>query len=68
MVPAAGWPRGDDSLQIICRPMLAKPTQAEWVEFIGYVGQQAAELMCELVIFDTIGTFARGRTRTTRCG
>jgi AAA domain/DnaB-like helicase N terminal domain len=50
-----------DQLSLLCRPMFAKPSQAEWSEFIAYVGAQALERKCDLVVFDTISSFAPWR-------
>jgi hypothetical protein len=48
----------DDHLSLLCKPTVAKLNYGEWCEFIGYVGEQAAERECDLVAFDTLGTFA----------
>jgi hypothetical protein len=48
----------DDSLHLLCKPMVVKPTQQSWFEFIQYVKSWAVKLQVDLVIFDTIATFA----------
>jgi hypothetical protein len=48
----------DDSLYLLCKPMVAKPSQNSWFEFIQYVKTCAEQLQVDLVIFDTIATFA----------
>ena len=48
----------DDSLSLLCKPMLAKPTQAEWVDFVLHVKTCAIGHKADLVAIDTISTFA----------
>jgi AAA domain len=48
----------DNHLSLLCRPMLAKPTLADWLDFVRHVGDCAAKRSCDLVVFDTISAFA----------
>jgi hypothetical protein len=50
-----------DRLSLICRPMVAKPSRAEWAEFVTHIGKLATERNCDLVAFDTISAFAPWR-------
>jgi hypothetical protein len=47
-----------DSLHVLCRPMHTRPTQLEWVEFVGHIHAQTVQHKCNLVFIDTIGNFA----------
>lgn len=47
-----------DQLSVMCRPMLAKPSFADWVEFVAHVANQAAHRGCDLVVFDTVSAVA----------
>jgi putative DNA primase/helicase len=47
-----------DALFVMSRPMLAKPSFADWSEFIAFVAEQAAELVCDLIVIDTTSAFA----------
>ena len=47
----------NDNLSIIIRPLLAKPSHAEWVEFVAYVAACAADRSCDLIVFDTFSAF-----------
>lgn len=51
----------DDSLAVLSRPMLTKPTNAEWVEFIAHVHALATAHKADLIVFDTISKFAPWR-------
>jgi hypothetical protein len=50
-----------DSLHMLCRPMHTRPTQQDWVEFVGHIHEQAVQHKCDLVFIDTIGNFAPWR-------
>ena len=47
----------DDHLHIMCRPMFAKPSFAEWREFIDYLAELAIGYF-DMIVIDTLGTFA----------
>src|SRR5262249_54832082 len=48
----------DDHLSVLCRPMLAKPNYGDWSDFLGHVEGRAIERKCDLVVIDTISSFA----------
>jgi AAA domain len=48
----------DDHLSLLCRPLLARPNYADWLEFVAHVEQCAGDRECEHVAFDTLGAFA----------
>jgi hypothetical protein len=47
----------DDSLAVMCRPMLVKPTFSDWVDFLAHVRTCAAGKF-DLVVIDTLSAFA----------
>ena len=51
----------DDSLALMCRPMMAKPTFSDWREFLAHVRGCAEQLDADLIAFDTIAAFAPWR-------
>lgn len=48
----------DDHLSVLCRPLIAKPNFADWMDFVVHVQDHAVERQCDLVVFDTLGAFA----------
>lgn len=47
-----------DQLSLMCRPMIAKPSMADWSEFVAFVAEQAAATAVDLVVIDTTSAFA----------
>jgi hypothetical protein len=47
----------DDHLHLICRPMMVKPSTADWTDFVGFIGAKAIGNF-DLVIVDTLSAFA----------
>lgn len=46
----------DDNLHFLCRPMLAKPTLGDWLEFIGHLKSLTVGKF-DLVVLDTLSAF-----------
>lgn len=51
----------DDSLAVLCRPFICKPTFADWSDFLSHVCRCAGEFRADLVAFDTLAAFAPWR-------
>jgi hypothetical protein len=51
----------DNSLALLCRPMMVKPTPMDWVDFVLHVQDCASSHKADLVVIDTISTFAPWR-------
>lgn len=49
----------DDHLHLLCRPMIAKPSVGDWLDFLNHVARCAAGF--DAVAFDTIAAFAPWR-------
>jgi hypothetical protein len=49
-----------DALELMCRPMRAKPTLLEWIGFLTFL-QSRVKGKYDLVVFDTIASFAPWR-------
>ncbi|HVL13288.1 MAG TPA: AAA family ATPase, partial [Gemmata sp.] len=47
----------DDSLAVMCRPMVVKPTFLDWADFLAHVVRCAARRF-DLVVIDTLSAFA----------
>lgn len=50
----------DDSLHLLCRPMVAKPSFADWAGFLAHVRDKARDTF-DLVAIDTLSAFAPWR-------
>jgi hypothetical protein len=48
----------DDHLSVLCRPMIAKPTFADWTDFLTHVEECATADAVDLVVIDTVSAFA----------
>jgi hypothetical protein len=51
----------DDSHHVLSKPILAKPSYADWAEFIEYVADDAAAMDADMVVIDTLSKFAPWR-------
>jgi hypothetical protein len=51
----------DDSLETMCRPMMGKPTFAEWADFLLHVRGCATDRAVDIIAFDTVAAFTPWR-------
>ena len=47
-----------DAVSLMCRPMLAKPSFADWCDFIAFVADHAEQHKYDLIVLDTTSAFA----------
>lgn len=45
-----------DNVHFLCRPFKAKPSIAQWREFIAFVKEQAERIGAHLIVFDTLSS------------